>query len=126
MIPWLLLVAATAQASPGARVHFITPKDGATVPAKFKVKFGLKGMKIEPAGAQKEGTGHHHVIIDGAPIPAGQPVPMDATHIHFGKGQTEAELELTPGKHTLTLQFADGFHLSYGPEASRAITVTVK
>ena len=62
-----------------------------------------------------EGTGHHHLIVDGKAVPKGSVVPADATHMHFGKGQTETTLKLPPGKHTLTLQFADGAHQSYGP-----------
>ena len=73
-----------------------------------------------------DGTGHHHLIIDGHPVEAGKAVPADATHLHFGKGQTETTLKLAPGPHTLTLQFADGLHQSYGPEMSATITVTVK
>jgi hypothetical protein len=109
-----------------SKVVFIEPKDGATVPQKFKVKFGVEGMKIANAGTMTPGTGHHHLIIDGTPVPKGQPVPTDAQHMHFGKGQTESEMTLKPGKHTLTLQFADGAHLSYGEMMSQTIHITVK
>jgi hypothetical protein len=122
-------VAAPSQpASPKATVAFINLKDSQTIPKKFKVKFAVTGMKIRPAleDVADKTTGHHHLIIDGKPIPAGNAVPTDATHIHFGKGQGETEIELTPGKHTLTLQFADGAHLSYGEGASKTITVYVK
>ncbi len=110
----------------GSKVGFVSPKDGATVTAKFTAKFSVDGLKIEKAGAVKPGTGHHHLIIDGPGTPAGQIVEKDSTHMHYGNGQTEAELTLTPGKHTLTLQFADGAHMSYGPEMSKTITITVK
>lgn len=84
-------------------------------------------MKVQPAGELKEGTGHHHLIIDGEASPVGAVVPADETHIHFGKGQTEHKLEgLTAGEHTLTLQFADGHHKSYGPKFSAQVKVTVK
>ncbi len=109
-----------------AKVGFSSPKDGATVATKFVAKFTLTGLKIEKAGPLKPGTGHHHLIIDGAPTPSGQVVEKDLTHLHFGNAQTEAELTLTPGKHTLTLQFADGAHMSYGPTMSQTITVNVK
>lgn len=111
-----------------AKVFFIQPKDGATVSTKFKVKMGLEGMKIRPAGEAPDEvtTGHHHILIDTPSIPAGVPIPENATHLHFGKGQTEVEVTLTPGKHTLTLQFADGAHRSYGPSMSQTITVNVK
>lgn len=111
-----------------AKVFFIEPKDGATVTSPVTIKMGVEGMKIRPAGeAPDEVTsGHHHVVIDGAPVKAGIPLPMDEKNIHYGKGQTEATLALPPGKHKLTLQFADGAHRSFGPRMSQTITVTVK
>jgi hypothetical protein len=107
-------------------VKFVEPMNGAKVPEKFKVKMSVEGFKVAPLGVPKKGTGHHHLIVDGDAIPAGQIVPADKTHIHFGKGQTETELDLTPGKHKLTLQFADGAHMSYGPEMSQTIEVEVQ
>ncbi len=122
------LVAGGLAATPAfaAGVHFVSPADGATVAQAFQVQMGVEGMAVQPAGALKEGTGHHHLVVDGGPIAAGQPVPADATHLHFGKGQTETTLKLAPGKHTLTLQFADGQHRSYGPDLSQTITVNVE
>ncbi|MBY0472179.1 DUF4399 domain-containing protein [bacterium] len=110
------------------KVFFVSPKDGATVSQKFKVKFGVKGYKISPAGQAIEdpSSGHHHLIVDGGPINKGDVVPTDDNHIHFGKGQTDTKLFLKPGKHKLTMQFADGAHRSYGEAASATITVTVK
>lgn len=109
----------------GAKVMFTTPADGAEVTSPVKVAFGLEGAEVKPAGTLVEGTGHHHVIVNGDPAEAGKAVPADDTHIHYGKGQTEAELDLPAGEHTLTLQFADGMHRSYGPEVSQTITVKV-
>lgn len=117
---------AMAKATAGAKVMFTAPADGATVKSPVKVVMGLEGMTIQPAGELKEGTGHHHLIIDSDPVPMGTAVPADETHIHFGKGQTEAEVELKPGKHTLMLQLADGAHRSYGKQMSASITVTVE
>lgn len=116
----------TAKVAPAARVFFLNLKNGQTVPTKFKVKFGLEGMTLRPAGELASGTGHHHLIIDGNAIPAGQVVPADPTHLHFGKAQTETELELKPGKHKLVLQFADGAHISYGPEVASVVDIVVK
>ncbi|MFI5221698.1 MAG: DUF4399 domain-containing protein, partial [Bacteroidia bacterium] len=65
-------------------------------------------------------------IIDGSFIEKGQMVPNDKTHLHFGKGQTADTLSLPPGHHTLTLQFANGMHQSYGKDWSKTISVTVK
>ena len=124
----LLLVAPALAGESAAkpRVFFVEPKDGATVSQKFTVKMGLEGMAIEPAGAPKEGTGHHHILIDRKPLKKGTVVPVGDTSIHFGKGQTETELNLKPGKHSLTLQFADGNHQSFGPDLSATIHVTVE
>ncbi|MEC7948247.1 MAG: DUF4399 domain-containing protein [Myxococcota bacterium] len=112
-------------AAAGAKVFFVSPADGATVKGPVTVKMGVEGMTVQPAGQLTEGTGHHHVIIDAKGVPKGTAVPADDQHIHFGKGQTETTLELAPGEHTLTLQFADGAHRSYGPEMSATIKVTV-
>jgi len=106
--------------------HFISPKDGDTVSGEILVKMGIKGMKVHKAGDLIEGTGHHHLIIDGAYVAENEVIPADDNHIHFGKGQTETIINLKPGKHTLTLQFADGHHQSYGKIMSRTIHITVK
>jgi hypothetical protein len=118
--------AVVAQAQSSARVYFIEPKDGATVSSPVHAKFGVDGMTVAPAGTVTESTGHHHVLIDSGPIPKGTVIPMDDTHLHYGKGQTEADIKLPPGDHTLTMQFADGAHRSYGPEMSSTIKVHVK
>jgi len=111
-----------------AKVSFVEPKDGATVGTPFHVKLGLEGMKV--CVANKETTdqkcGHHHILVDGKPVAAGQVIPNDSTHLHYGKEQTEADLTLAPGKHTLVLQFADFAHRSFGEKMSAQITVTVK
>ena len=108
------------------KVFFVEPVDGAEITGKVKVVMGVEGMKVHPAGEIVPGTGHHHIIINGDAADKGSVVPADETHKHFGKGQTETELELAPGKYKLTLQFADGNHQSYGPELSQSIHITVK
>lgn len=110
-----------------AKVFFKNLKDGQTVTSPFKVEMGVSGMEVVPSGEIKAGTGHHHILIDaGDSLAAGTVVPSDSAHLHFGKGQTETELTLAPGQHTLTLQFADGIHRSYGSRLATSITVTVK
>ena len=112
----------------GAEVYFIAPADGATVGKSFVVRFGLKGMGVAPAGIQVDKTGHHHLLVDAAQLPAmDQPLPNDATHRHFGGGQTEVSLELPPGKHTLQLLLGDHLHVPHDPPVMSAkITVTVE
>lgn len=111
----------------GARLYFISPADGDTVKSPVRVRFGLEGMGVAPAGVQKEHTGHHHLIIDAPTPPAGLPVPADDQHFHFGGGQTETEVELTPGKHTLQLVLGDFKHVPHDPPVvSEIITITVE
>ena len=107
-------------------MYFFEPANGAVVSSPFKVRFGIQGMEVKPAGDQVAGQGHHHLLINLASQPKGEIIPVDDTHIHFGKAQTETELKLPPGTYKLTMQFADGFHLSYGKDMSATITVTVK
>jgi len=107
-------------------VYFVTPKNGEVVKNPVKLVFGVNGMEVEPAGVAAEGKGHHHVAIDGTFVEKGVVVPADSMSIHYGKGQLETELTLTPGKHTLTMQFADGFHQSYGEAWSKTIEITVE
>ena len=112
----------------GATVSILEPKDGAIVKGTFTVKFGIKGMAIAPAGTNKPGTGHHHLLVDTTKMPdMGMPLPMSKQLIHFGKGQTETKLTLKPGKHTLQLLLADYRHVPHTPAVmSKKITVTVK
>jgi hypothetical protein len=111
----------------GAEVYFIAPKDGETVTSPVTVRFGLKGMGVAPAGVAFDGAGHHHLIVDAPTPPLNAPVPADATHLHFGKGQTETTLELKPGKHTLQLVVGDLLHVPHEPAViSKVITITVK
>lgn len=128
MFAGLFAVAGSACSNEGYEhgVSFDSPADGATVSQTFKVKMEVKGMKVRKAGPVVEGTGHFHVIIDDAYTPKGRVVPQDAAHKHFGKGQAETDLKLAPGVHTLTLQFANSQHTSYGKEWSKTIHVTVK
>jgi hypothetical protein len=108
-------------------VAFVWPQAGSTVFSEFDLAFGLQGMGVRKAGEDiaDKTTGHHHLIIDGAAIPAGQPVPKDDKHIHYGDGASTVRVTLAPGEHSLTAQLADGAHLSYGPELSATMKVTV-
>lgn len=110
----------------GARVFFSNLQSGDVVSSPVQIQFGIDGMEVEPAGALNQGKGHHHLVIDGGAIPAGTVVPTDSLNIHYGQGQIEAEIELTPGEHTLTLQFADGYHQSYGEQMSETIIIVVQ
>jgi hypothetical protein len=115
-------------APPNASVYIISPKDGDTVTNPFKVQFGLSGMGVAPAGVDKPNTGHHHLLIDvNEPLDPNEPIPQDKVHLHFGAGQTEAHIELPPGKHSLQLVLGDAKHFPFNPPIiSKKITITVK
>jgi hypothetical protein len=96
---------------------------------------GVKGMGVAPAGTEREGTGHHHLLLNRSPLGEGEygeddwlyGLPADDNHMHFGAGQTEVTLELTPGTHTLQMAFGDMNHVPFGPQmVSEQITITVK
>lgn len=107
--------------------YIISPADGAVVSNPVNVKFGLKNYGVAPAGIERENTGHHHLIID-APLPdLTKPIPADANHMHFGAGQTETDIQLAPGKHTLQLLLGNQVHIPQAtPIYSPVITITVK
>ncbi len=108
-------------------LYFITPEDGAKVANPVTLRFGLKGMGVAPAGIAIAGTGHHHLLIDATVPPSDRPIPADDRHIHFGKGQTETVLTLTPGRHRLQLLLGDHLHLPHDPPVITApITITVE
>jgi hypothetical protein len=114
----------------GAAPYIISPADGATVKSPVTVVFGLKGMGVAPAGVEKAKTGHHHLLID-TDLPSGDdldlPIDADEHHVHFGGGQTETTVELSPGKHTLQLLMGDANHVPHNPPlASKKITITVE
>lgn len=110
----------------GAQVYFIDPKDGATISTKSVIHFGLHGMGVAPAGSDRPNSGHHHLLIDTELPPLNKPIPNDFNHLHFGGGQTEADVELTPGEHTLQLLLGDKNHISFNPPVmSDRIKVTV-
>ena len=112
----------------GAQVYFIKPQDGASVGQTFTVRFGLKGMGVAPAGVDVPATGHHHLLVDVATLPLlDAPLPATEQILHFGKGQTETELTLPPGTHTLQLLIGDKHHVPMEPPViSEKISITVQ
>ena len=110
----------------GANAYIVAPNHGEVVSSPVKVVFGLSGMGVAPAGVQKEKTGHHHLLIDTDMPDLSKPIPADDKHKHFGGGQTETVIELTPGQHTLQLLLGDFAHIPHSPPIqSEQITITV-
>lgn len=122
----LLLFSASVSIAETRSVSFGNLKDGDTVTSPLHVEMLVQGLTVAPAGTMTENTGHFHLIIDSPPVAEGEVVPADENHIHFGKGQTSANVDLAPGAHTVILQFADGAHRSYGPDLISTLHVTVK
>lgn len=110
------------------KLYFIDLKDGATVTNPVVIRFGLSGMGVAPAGIEKAHTGHHHLLIDTSlPKDMSQPLPANDNVRHFGGGQTEVTVQLSPGKHTLQLLLGDHLHRPHLPPVySSPITITVK
>lgn len=115
-------------AAENAKVFFVEPLDGAVVPSTFAVKFGAAGVDIVAAGVVQENSGHHHLLIDLAELPPlNMPLPATEQVVHFGKAQTEAEVTLSPGKHTLQLLLGNFAHIPHKtPVVSEKITITVE
>jgi hypothetical protein len=111
-----------------AYVYIGWPNDGETVrTTHIKVWFGTRNFGVAPAGTSKPNTGHHHLLIDTALPPLGEPIPNDKNHLHFGLGQTETFIDLPPGTHTLQLLMGDADHIPHDPPVmSKKITIHVR
>ncbi len=116
-----------SKSADGSRVYIISPVHGNVVSSPVTIQFGLTGMGIAPAGIDVKDTGHHHLIID-APLPdLTQPIPATDNYRHFGKGQSETVVELSPGQHTLQLLLGDWLHRPHDmPVKSEVVTITVQ
>ena len=112
----------------GAKVSFKNLKDGQKVSSPLKVEMAAIKIAVDSASKGiKQASGHFHLLIDaGDSTATGVVVPKDSTHLHFGNAQKETTVTLTPGKHRLAIQFADGIHRSYGNKLAAAVTVEVK
>ena len=110
-----------------SKVYFINLKDGDVVENPIFIQFGLSGKGVAPAGVDKENTGHHHLLIDVQAIDFYMPIPSSKNHLHFGGGQTETSIELTPGEHELQLVLGDLYHVPHSPPVtSKKIKISVK
>jgi hypothetical protein len=127
----LVSCTALAQGKPAAKdavLYFVWPQNGATIKGAFWCRFGLRNMGVTHAGDDFQNSGHHHLLIDVSdPLDPNEPIPQDKNHLHFGAGQTEARIELPPGKHTLQLVLGDAKHYPFNPPlVSEKITIRVK
>src|SRR6201987_1926468 len=123
--------AAQAQGRPAPKdavLYFIWPQDGATIKGGFWCRFGLRNMGVTHAGDTYQNSGHHHLLIDvNEPLAANEAIPQDKNHLHFGAGQTEARIELPPGKLTRQLCLGDAQQVPGNPPCdSKKITGWIK
>ena len=107
-------------------VFFRNIQNGAVLRSPFTVEMGVSGMELEPAGEVREGYGHHHILVNMSHWPIGEVIPMSDSTIHYGQGQSEVTLSLAPGEYTLSLQYADGVHASYGPDWATSVDILVQ
>ena len=122
------------------KVYIVSPQDGYISDSKnIKVVFGSENIEIVPAGVQKipenkcHAVGHHHLLVNVNENPKGW-IPFDENHLHYGAGQTEATIELEPGKYSLQLILGSSVHntkqsinnfAGQGPFVSEKITIEV-
>jgi len=122
---------AKAPAAKRARVFFVEPKNGATVTSPAHLKFGSSGIEIAAVTAgevtkSRPGVGHYHVRVDEACLAPGKTIVKGTpSWVHLGDGKTEMDMQLTPGKHKLSLQIGDDLHNTM-PGLCSTITVTAK
>jgi hypothetical protein len=85
-------------------------------------------MGVAPAGVKNANTGHHHLLIDiDEELNPDAPIPQDKKHLHFGAGQTEALVDLSPGRHTMQLLLGDAEHIPFNPPlVSKKIRISVR
>lgn len=111
----------------GASAYIVSPVSGDSVTSPVTVIFGLSGMGVAPAGTEKDNTGHHHLLINTDQPALDEPIPADDNHVHFGGGQTQVQIDLAPGEHSLRLLLGDLNHIPHDPPImSEAVTVTVE
>lgn len=121
-------IAAGTPSPENAHVYFIWPSDGTVVHGgKFWLRMGLRNMGVAPKGTNIPNVVHHHLLIDTELPAMNEPIPSDRNHFHFGAGETEARIELPPGKHTLQLLLGDQDHVPHDPPVySKKITIIVQ
>lgn len=103
-------------------------EDGKTYSSPIKIDFIVKNMKVVKAGVNEKNSGHHHLLLNLDEMPnLKMPLPMTENILHYGKGQTSTTLELSPGKHTIQLLFADYSHTPHNPPLmTKKITIFIK
>lgn len=122
-----LFAVSTWAAEQPAQAYIIYPAAGEVVKSPVTVRFGLSGMGVAPAGVEKAGTGHHHLLINTDLPPLDKPIPADDNHRHFGAGQTEVVLDLPPGEYRIQLLMGGAMHVPHSsPVTSEVVEFSVQ
>jgi len=102
-------------------------QEGAITASPVHVSFIVKDQFVRPAAEGViPGTGHFHMMIDAPPVKKGDKIPADKKHINYGDAQTEDDIELSRGQHTLVLQFADAENRALGEEYTNTVHLTIQ
>ncbi len=123
--------APAAAVAPAKRVYFVEPADGAVVKSPVHFAFGVDGFTIAPVPEgtveqARDGMGHHHLGVDTNCLPEGATIPKGTPGwVHFGKGDTTIDMQLTPGPHTFSLQAGNDLHQTVAG-LCEVLTITVE
>lgn len=114
-------------------MSIVSPAAGAKVKGpKVTVMVDVTGFKLVPANqAPVAGEGHVHFFVDtpASTVPVGKVVPLDQANVYVHAGKepfTSRELELSPGRHTITVVMADAAHIVVGQPQPASVTIDVE
>jgi hypothetical protein len=110
-----------------ATVAITEPVDEAELPAgDVHVTLAAENIDIRPAGDTSPNSGHHHLLLNVAAPPEGEPIPAGQEgFVHLGQAQTEYTFEnLAPGEYTLVAVIGDLAHRVL-PQVTDTVRFTV-
>jgi hypothetical protein len=98
-----------------AKMSIVEPAQGAQITGpKMRVLIALEGGKIIPEATRdiKPDEGHMHLSLDG-----------QLSTMTYGLDQ---EIEVTPGRHILQVEYVAGDHAPFNPRVIQARQIEVK
>jgi hypothetical protein len=102
----------TAPTTTSARISIVSPSDGDEVDAgEVAVEVDVKNGSVATSASDTEG-GHIHIFVDDAMV------SMPYT--------TDSSVELTPGEHTITVEYVGTAHQSFEPRVTDEVTVEAR
>ena len=129
----MTLAACAQNPGAGSTMSIVSPAAGAKVKGpKVTVMVDVTGFTLVPANqAPVAGEGHVHFFVDtpASTVPVGKVVPLDQANVYVHAGTepfTSRELELSPGRHTITVVMADAAHIVVGQPQPASVTIDVE